>query len=73
MMNRNIMLTPGPTPLPPEVLAAMSHPLIHHRTEEFARMFVSVIEDMKWVYRTKNPVLMMTTSGTGILRLILSP
>ena len=67
MMNRNIMLTPGPTPLPPEVLAAMSRPLIHHRTEEFARMFVSVIEDMKWVYRTKNPVLMMTTSGTGAM------
>ncbi|MBI3288402.1 MAG: alanine--glyoxylate aminotransferase family protein [Elusimicrobia bacterium] len=67
MTNRNIMLTPGPTPLPPQVLEAMSRPLIHHRTEEFGRMFVSVIEDMKWVYRTKNSVLMMTTSGTGAM------
>jgi|CXWL01.1.fsa_nt_gi aspartate aminotransferase-like enzyme len=65
--NKNIMLTPGPTPLPPQVLEAMSRPLIHHRTEEFGRMFVSVIEDMKWVYRTKNSVLMMTTSGTGAM------
>jgi len=67
MPNRNIMLTPGPTPLPPSVLEAMSRPLIHHRTEEFGRMFAGVIEDMKWVYRTKGAVLMMTCSGTGAM------
>jgi aspartate aminotransferase-like enzyme len=66
-MNKNIMLTPGPTPLPPSVLEAMSKPLIHHRTAEFGRMFVSVIEDMKFVYRTTGSVLMMTTSGTGAM------
>jgi aspartate aminotransferase-like enzyme len=62
---KNIMLTPGPTPLPPSVLEAMSRPLIHHRTAEFGKMFVSVIEDMQFVYRTKGSVLMMTASGTG--------
>ena len=67
MTNKNIMLTPGPTPLPPQVLEAMSRPLIHHRTEEFGRLFASVIEDMKWVYRTKHTVLMMTCSGTGAM------
>ncbi len=66
-MSKNIMLTPGPTPLPPEVLEAMSRPLIHHRTEEFGKMFASVIEDMKWVYRTNGTVLMMTCSGTGAM------
>lgn len=66
-MNKNIMLTPGPTPLPPSVLEAMSKPLIHHRTAEFGKMFVSVIEDMQFVYRTKGSVLMMTTSGTGAM------
>ena len=65
MPKNNIMLTPGPTPLPPSVLEAMSVPLIHHRTEEFGRMFAGVIEDMKWVYRTKSDVLMMTCSGSG--------
>lgn len=64
-MTKNIMLTPGPTPLPPSVLEAMSRPLIHHRTAEFGKMFVSVIEDMQFVYRTKGSVLMMTASGTG--------
>ncbi len=67
MSNKNIMLTPGPTPLPPQVLEAMSRPLIHHRTEEFGGMFAGVIEDMKWVYRTKGEVLMMTCSGTGAM------
>ncbi|MFI5346512.1 MAG: pyridoxal-phosphate-dependent aminotransferase family protein [Elusimicrobiota bacterium] len=67
MANKNIMLTPGPTPLPPQVLEAMSRPLIHHRTEEFGRLFAGVIEDMKWVYRTKQTVLMMTCSGTGAM------
>ncbi|MBI4061250.1 MAG: alanine--glyoxylate aminotransferase family protein, partial [Elusimicrobia bacterium] len=61
------MLTPGPTPLPPSVLEAMSRPLIHHRTAEFGRMFAAVIEDMRFVYRTKGAVLMMTTSGTGAM------
>jgi aspartate aminotransferase-like enzyme len=67
MPNKNIMLTPGPTPLPPSVLDALSRPLIHHKTEEFGRLFVQVIEDMKWVYRTKGTVLMMTCSGTGAM------
>lgn len=66
-MNKNIMLTPGPTPLPPQVLEAMSKPLIHHRTAEFGKMFTSVIEDMQFVYRTKGTVLMMTASGTGAM------
>ena len=67
MTMRNIMLTPGPTPLPPQVLEAMSRPLIHHRTEAFGQLFMRVIEDMKWVYRTKGSVLMMTSSGTGAM------
>ena len=67
MTVKHIMLTPGPTPLPPSVLEAMSRPLIHHRTAEFGRMFTSVIEDMQFVYRTKGTVLMMTTSGTGAM------
>ncbi len=67
MTVKNIMLTPGPTPLPPSVLEAMSRPLIHHRTAEFGRMFTAVIEDMRFVYRTKGSVLMMTTSGTGAM------
>jgi aspartate aminotransferase-like enzyme len=72
MANKNIMLTPGPTPLPPQVLEAMSRPLIHHRTEEFGKIFAQVIEDMRFVYRTKQTVLMMTCSGTGAMESVVT-
>jgi len=64
-MKDYILLTPGPTPLPPSVRAKMGEPILHHRTAEFGRIFQDVLEDMRYVYRTKNPVLMLTTSGTG--------
>lgn len=64
-MKPYILLTPGPTPLPAEVLKALSEPVLHHRTKEFAALFSEVIEDLKYVYRTRGTVLMQTTSGTG--------
>ena len=64
-MKPYILLTPGPTPLPPAVLKAMSEPILHHRTAEFGNIFADVIQGLKEVYRTKGTVLMQTTSGTG--------
>lgn len=67
-MKKNIMLTPGPTPLPPAVLKAMGEPILHHRTAEFGKLFDFTIQAMKYVYRTeKATVLMITTSGTGAM------
>lgn len=62
---RSIMLTPGPTPLPPSVLQALARPILHHRTEEFGKVFTAVINGLKSVYRTKNTVVVMTCSGSG--------
>lgn len=67
MSKKYILLTPGPTPLPPQVMEAMARPILHHRTKEFGEMFDAVIKDMQYVYRTKNSVLMITTSGTGTM------
>ncbi len=67
MSKKYILLTPGPTPLPPQVMEAMARPILHHRTKEFGEMFDAVIKDMQYVYRTKNTVLMITTSGTGTM------
>ncbi|MDE2312934.1 MAG: alanine--glyoxylate aminotransferase family protein [Elusimicrobia bacterium] len=64
---KNIMLTPGPTPLPPEVLAALSRPILHHRTEAFGEIFQFVLDAMRRVYMTKNRVLMASASGTGAM------
>lgn len=65
--NKYILLTPGPTPLPPSVSAAMAKPILHHRTSEFGKLFTYVLQEMQYVYRTKNTVLMMTCSGTGTM------
>lgn len=67
-MNKDyILLTPGPTPLPPSVLAKMAEPILHHRTHEFGKVFQQVLSDMQKVYCTKNTMLMVTSSGTGAM------
>ncbi|MCX5788349.1 MAG: alanine--glyoxylate aminotransferase family protein [Elusimicrobia bacterium] len=64
-MEPYVLLTPGPTPLPPSVYAKLAAPILHHRTTEFSRLFDQLLSDLKYVYRTENTVLMMTASGTG--------
>ncbi len=59
------LLAPGPTPLPPSVSKKLAEPMIHHRTKAFSEMFVSCLEKLKTVYRTKNDVLMVTASGSA--------
>jgi len=66
-MLKNYLLTPGPTPIPPKVLETMARPIIHHRTPEFQKIIQEVEEDLKYVYQTKNEVLIFTASGTGAM------
>lgn len=56
---------PGPTPCPPEVLAAMGHQMINHRGVEFSEMVKEVTANMKQVFQTKNDLLLLTGSGTA--------
>lgn len=56
---------PGPTPLPSEVLQAISKQMINHRGPEFHQLFRDVTEKLKTVYQTKNDLLILTGSGTG--------
>ena len=66
-MLKNFLLTPGPTPIPPRVLETMARPIIHHRTPEFQKVIQEVEEDLKYVYQTKNEVLIFASSGTGAM------
>jgi aspartate aminotransferase-like enzyme len=59
------LMTPGPTPVPAEVLAAMSVPIIHHRTPAFRAILARLLGRLKEIYRTENDVLLFTSSGTG--------
>jgi aspartate aminotransferase-like enzyme len=56
---------PGPTPCPPEVLAAMARQMVNHRGPEFHQLLTDVTADLQEVFQTKNDVLLLTGSGTG--------
>lgn len=62
-----ILLTPGPTPLPPAVMEAMARPILHHRTKEFGELFDFTLKELQYIYRTAQSVLMITTSGSGAM------
>jgi len=65
MPQKRYLLTPGPTPVPPEVLAALAEPVIHHRSPDFKVVFERVMERLGQVFRTENEILLFTSSGTG--------
>ena len=64
---KNYLLTPGPTPVPPEALEAMARPIIHHRTPQFQEILKEVEDNLKYVFQTTNPVLIFSSSGTGAM------
>ena len=61
------LLTPGPTPLYPPALHAMMASDIHHRTEDFRRVYRSALADLKEVMGTSHDLLMFAASGTGAM------
>jgi aspartate aminotransferase-like enzyme len=58
-------MTPGPTPVPPEVLAAVGAPVIHHRSPDFVPVYERVLGRLREVCRTESDVLLFGASGTG--------
>jgi aspartate aminotransferase-like enzyme len=58
-------MSPGPTPVPPEVSAAGALPIIHHRTPEFGEVFTRVNETLKKVFLTESDIFTYSASGTG--------
>jgi len=66
-MRKNYLLTPGPTPLPPQVLEAMSRPIIHHRTPQFQAILKEAMEGLKYVFQTAGDVFILASSGTGAM------
>ncbi len=65
MQNKYRLMSPGPTPIPPEVSAAGALPIIHHRTPEFGEVFTRVNETLKRIFLTENDIFTYSASGTG--------
>ena len=66
-MEKRYLFTPGPTPVPPQVLAAMAEPMVHHRGADFQAVYTRCLSRLQDVFRTKSPVLLFSASGTGAM------
>ncbi|MDX6488854.1 MAG: hypothetical protein QOK13_1469 [Gaiellaceae bacterium] len=65
MPEKRYLFTPGPTPVPPEVLAALAQPIVHHRGPDFRIVYERCLARLKDVFRTEREVMLFTASGTG--------
>ena len=67
MLRKNRLFTPGPTPLLPAAQFAEAAFTAHHRTADFRSLFTRVLSDMKEFIGTKNDVLVLACSGSGVM------
>ena len=58
-------MTPGPTPVPAEVLLAQGSPIVYHRGPGYAAVLRECTEGLQWLLNTSNDVLTYTASGSG--------
>lgn len=61
------LFTPGPTPVHEDVVQAMAAPMLHHRTDDFVACMQRTQEDLRKIYRTREPVLLLSSSGSGAM------
>jgi serine---pyruvate transaminase len=62
---KNRLFTPGPTPVPEETLLELAKPVTYHRTADAKSILKEVTEDLQYVFQTTQPVVTLTSSGTG--------
>lgn len=67
MDNKLMLMIPGPTPVPEQVLLAMAKHPMGHRSGEFSALMGEVTENLKWLHQTQNDVLVLAASGTGAM------
>src|SRR6187431_1099580 len=64
-VGRHFLQIPGPTALPNRVLRAMDTPIIDHRGPDFAKLAKRCLDGIKTIFKTTNPVIIYTATGTG--------
>jgi aspartate aminotransferase-like enzyme len=64
---KKYLFTPGPAPVPPEVLLEMARPIIHHRTPEFSKALDQARERLKPLFGTREEVILLASTGTGAM------
>src|SRR5450631_2964703 len=64
-VGRHLLHIPGPTPVPDRILRAMDTPIIDHRGPEFSKLAKKCLDGIKTIFKTTNPVIIYTATGTG--------
>ncbi len=64
-VGRHFLQIPGPSPVPDRILRAMDTPIIDHRGPEFAKLARRALDGIKTIFKTTNPVVIYTATGTG--------
>lgn len=67
MEDKLMLMIPGPTPVPEQVLLALAKSPIGHRSGDFTKIMADVTAKLKWLHQTTNDVLILTASGTGAM------
>ena len=67
MDDKQMLMIPGPTPVPEQVLLAMARHPIGHRSGDFSKIMAEVTENLKWLHQSENDVLALAVSGTGAM------
>ncbi|HEY7806150.1 MAG TPA: aminotransferase class V-fold PLP-dependent enzyme [Croceibacterium sp.] len=65
LTGRHFLQIPGPTPMPDRIMRAMGMPLVDQRGPEFAKLGKRVLEGIKTIFKTAQPVIIYTATGTG--------
>lgn len=66
-ISKQNLRTPGPTPVPEDIVEAMSNPMINHRGPEFMELISRTTEQLKQVFMTRGDLYILTASGTGAM------
>lgn len=67
MDDKLMLMLPGPTPVPEQVLLAMARHPIGHRSDDFCKIMAEVTANLQWLHQTQNDVLVLAASGTGAM------
>ena len=65
MPEKRYLMTPGPTPAPPQVLAALSAPVIHHRARDYRELFEALLHRLGEVFQTRNDPVKIVLGWLG--------
>lgn len=65
LKEKSLLMLPGPTPVPPQVAAAMSTPMINHRGEAFTALYREVAAGLQQLFHTREQVYVLPGSGSG--------